>query len=221
MGNEKASKRMIANTGYEATNAIRIGAREIITALNPNAPDGNSYMYAEYSRHGIIAQYNNVTCSADYLTIMRQFAQGIEQQINTVETEIANTNQQAEPITADQCHPHDYAQSLVNQVVAIKASALLPEYRRGDVQLVYVMHGNGAQANPNGNALYCTHLSNGEQARFERYDVQGIIKEIPSWAQDRLAAIHAERDLHSRVNTERNNISEGTGWKPRKCDDAR
>jgi len=185
--------RIIADTGYEVTNAIRIGGREIITAVNQDASDGNIYMVAEYVERGIFSEYSNVIYNADYLSTMRQFAQGIERQIDAVETELANTNQQAEPITADQCHPHDYSQNLVNQVITIKASSLLPEYSRGDVQLVYVTGGNGAQGGARGTAVFCTHLSNGEDTRFERYDVQGIIKEIPAWAQERLAAIQAER----------------------------
>ena len=186
-------KRMVADTGYEVTNAIRIGGCEILTAVNPAAPGGNIYMSAEYVERGIFAEYSNVAYSADYLSIMRLFAQGIERQIAAIEAEHANTNQQAEPITADQCHPHDYAQNLVNEVVAIKASSLLPEYRRGDAQLVYVTGGNGARGNARGSAVFCTHLGNGENTRFERCDVQGIIKEIPTWAQARLAAIQAER----------------------------
>jgi hypothetical protein len=188
------SRRMVADTGYEVRQSIRIGNREILMAENPKAADGNFYMKARYTEHGIICEYSEVFVDSDYLEIMRLFTGSLLEQIEKAAAEISKGAYQPEPITAQDCHPNDYSQSLVGKVVAIKAEALRPEYRRGDMQLVLVDGGNGANANARGNAVFCTHLNDGSRTRFERYDVQGEIKELPAWAAARLDAISAERE---------------------------
>lgn len=124
---------------------------------------------------------------------MRHFTARLNQQIDAVSAEIVLADFQANIITAEQCDPNDYSQDITGEVVVIKASALRPEYRRGDTQLVYVTHGNGAKADPRGNGVYCYHLNNGQQTRFERFEVQGKVKELPAWAKERLAALQAEQ----------------------------
>ena len=156
--------------------------------------DGNFYMKADYADHGLICEYSQVFADSDYLEIMRLFTGSLLEQIEKVAAEIGKGAYQSQPITAQECHPNDYGQSLVGKVVAIKAEVLRPEYRRGDTQLVLVDGGNGANANPHGNAVYCIHLNDGSRTRFERYQVQGEIKELPAWAAARLDTISAERE---------------------------
>jgi len=57
-----------------------------------------------------------------------------------------------------------------------------------------VIGGFGAHANSRGSAVYCTHLNNGEHTRFERYQVLGVVKELPDWAKNNLARLQAEKD---------------------------
>lgn len=188
------SRRMVADTGYEVRQSIRIGNRELLMAENLKVEDGSFYMKAEYTENGLIGEYSQVVVDSDYLEILREFARGLHNQIEKVASEIGKAAYQPEPITARECHPNDYSQSIVGKVVAIKAETLRPEYRRGDMQLVLVDGGNGANANARGNAVFCTHLNDGTRTRFERYDVQGEMKELPPWAAARLDAISAERD---------------------------
>ncbi|MDF1494574.1 hypothetical protein [Caproiciproducens sp. CPB-2] len=188
------SKRMVADTGYEVKQSIQIGNQEILMAENLKAEDGNFYMKAEYTENGLIGEYSQVAVDSDYLEIMREFTKSLHGQIEKVASEIGKAAYQSEPITAKECHPNDYSQSIVGKVVAIKAEALRPEYRRGDRQLILVDGGNGANANARGNAVFCTHLNDGSRTRFERYDVQGEMKELPAWAAARLDAINAERE---------------------------
>ncbi|SBW00445.1 hypothetical protein KL86CLO1_11343 [uncultured Eubacteriales bacterium] len=192
------SRRMVADTGYEVKQSIRIGNSEILMAENPKAEDGNFYMKAEYTENGFIGEYSQVVVDSDYLEIMWEFAKSLHGQIEKVASEIGKAAYQSEPITARECHPNDYRQGIVGKVVAIKAEALRPEYRRGDMQLVLVDGGNGANADARGNAVFCTHLNNGSRTRFERYDVQGEIKELPAWAAEHLDAIRAEREAAKR-----------------------
>jgi len=60
---------------------------------------------------------------------------------------------------------------------------------------VLVTGGNGARANPNGNAVYCTHLNDGKHTRFERYEMLGEVKAefLPLWATEKAAEIQAEK----------------------------
>jgi hypothetical protein len=186
-------KRMVGGTGYEVKQAMQIGGREIIIAENMDEPDGKCYMKAEYSQNGIIGQYDRVINCSDYLSIVEEFIGAIDRQIVNLRGEIGKADYQAKVITAGECYPNDYARDITGEVVAIKASALRAEYRRGDCQMVYVTHGNGAKANPRGNGVYCYHLSDGAQTRFERYDIQGIVKELPPWAEGRLSTIRSAR----------------------------
>lgn len=189
---EQNEKRMVADTGYEVKYAIPIGDREILIAENMNEPDGLFYMKAEYSDNGIIGQYDRCIYSSSYIAIIEELTASLYRQTTALRNEIANYD--PAPITAAQCHPNDYGQSIEGKVVAIKASALRPEYRRGDVQLVYVTGGNGAKANARGSAVYCCHLSDGKHTRYERRDVQGEIMVLPDWATERLEAVKAQID---------------------------
>lgn len=190
--NESKEKRMIADSGYEVKHAIHLGDKELLVAENMKDAGGNFYLVANYTENGLIAEYSNCQVSSDYLEIMQEFTKRLDGQIDKIRAGIGKSDFQAELITAEQCHQHDYGESIVGKVVAIKAEALRPEYRRGDVQLVLVSGGNGAKANPMGNGVYCYHLNNDEHTRFERYDVLGEIMVLPDWAKERLSVIKAE-----------------------------
>ncbi|MDR1320298.1 MAG: hypothetical protein LBK56_02580 [Gracilibacteraceae bacterium] len=191
---EQKEKRMIADTGYEVKQAIHLGDREILLAENMDEPDGQFYMKAEYTDNGLIGQYDRIICSPTYLAIMEEFIGSVDRQIVALRSDFEKTDYRAKPIIAAECHPHDYGQSLVGKVVAIKADVLRPEFRRGDVQMVLVDGGFGAGGGARGSAVFCYHLSDGKHTRFERSDVLGVVKELPDWAKERVAAIKAERE---------------------------
>ena len=54
--------------------------------------------------------------------------------------------------------------------------------------------GNGAKGNPHGRACFCKNLYTGKESRFERYEVEGIVKPecMPECAKERLAEIHKQ-----------------------------
>jgi len=194
---ENTEKRMVADTGYEIKHAIHIGSREILVAENMSDPDGQFYMKAEYSENGIIGQYDRVIYSSSYLAVMDEFNEGISRQIMDVKEGIERSDFQAKPITAAHCYQNDYGQDITGEIVAIEASVLRPEWRRGDCQLVFVTHGGGARANPRSSAVFCYHLSDGKEARYERHQVLGVIKEVPTWAKEQLDFIQALREIDS------------------------
>jgi hypothetical protein len=190
---DSIEKRMVANTGYEVKHAIHIGDREVLVAENMADPDGQFYMKAEYTDNGIIGQYDRIIYSSSYLAVMEEFVGSLDRQAIALREEIGKTDYASSPITTEQCYPHDYGQSIDGKVVVIKAEVLRPEYRRGDRQLVLVDGGNGARGNARGSAVFCYHLHDGRHTRFERHDVLGVIKELPEWAAERMAAIRDER----------------------------
>jgi len=54
------------------------------------------------------------------------------------------------------------------------------------------IHNFGANANARGSAVFCYHLNNGKHTRFERHEVLGVVKELPDWAKERLAAVKSQ-----------------------------
>ena len=136
--------------------------------------------------------------SDDYLDIMEQYAKQILAQCQKVREERAQITVSLDVITADMCHPHSHAETIKGQVVAIKPSALRPEYRTADKQLVFVTGGNGSMANHYGNACFAINLYTGKDVRWERYDVQGIVKDecLPDWAKEKAAVIREQIKNH-------------------------
>ena len=166
---ENKEKRMIGDTGYEVRQSLKIGGNEILLAENLNAEDGQFYLVCNYSENGVICEYKLGMTSDDYLEIMGEFTERVKAEVDKIQAARDALNLPADLFTATDCHPRNYAESIEGQVVVIKSAVFSPEYRRGDMQLVYAVNGNGAGANPRGNAVYCYQLNDGSHTRFERY----------------------------------------------------
>jgi len=204
---ETYETRMLADMGYEIIHTAHIGGREILVAENMGAPDDQRYMKAEYVSYGLIGEYDRIIYTTSYLSVMEEYAACINYQIASVRDEIGRADYQRELFTAAQCYPNDYGQDITGEVVAVKPSSLRPEYRRGDAQLVFVTHGNGAKANPKGGSVFCYHLSDGAEARFERHHILGVVMDLPQWAEDRMGRYRAIRELEAPVRTAPENVA--------------
>ncbi len=183
---EQKEKRMVADTGYEVKQSMRIGGKEILLAENMSAEDNQFYLVATYRERGFLAEYSAAVTGDDYLEAVQEFCERISREAETVRAEQDKLNvPHTAIITKEQCHPHNYGQDLVDKIVAIKAEVLSAEYRRGDFQLIYVTGGNGARADARGSVVFCRHLNSGETTRFDRRDVLGIVnsEHIPHWAK--------------------------------------
>lgn len=189
------NRRMVGDTKYEVKHSIHIGNKEIVFAEDKNADDGMNWFVGNYTSNAIIGEYADCQINDDYIEAMQEFTGRVNTQLEAMKSEIAQSKFNTPVFTAEHCHPNDYGQSIDGKIVAIKASILRPEYRRGNVQLVLVDGGNGSRANPGGNAVFCYHLNDGRHTRFERYDVQGEVKSeyLPQWAKDKAAAIQLEK----------------------------
>lgn len=187
-------KRMISDTGYEVRQVFHINGKEILLAENLKADKSLFYLVCQYVENGVICEYSRAVASDDYLEALRDFTGRIDKEISEIQTERDGLNLPADLFTAEHCHPHKYEESIDGKVIAIKPEVFAPEYRRGDYQLVLVDGGNGSKADARGNAVFCYHLNSGKHTRFERYEVLGVVKELPDWAKESLNRLRGEHD---------------------------
>jgi hypothetical protein len=185
-------KRMVAETGYEVLLSEWVGSKEFIVAENPQADEAERYMAATYERKAFLGKYSEVVVGDEYDDAAQEFEKRVNTARDVIETEIDRRGFPAELFTAEQCVPNSYEQDINKKVVAIKAECLAPEYRRGSEQLMYVTGGFGASRNSRGAAVFCVQLSDGTKARYERYQVLGIVKDLPDWAKQRLDTVKAD-----------------------------
>lgn len=180
-------KRMAEN--YEITQAVRIGGKEVVFGVDET--NAEPYFCAFYTANELFYEYSDCMVSDNFAEMMKLFGERIQQQAGKVLTEQEQANIPLVPLNADDCLPNNYAECIEEKIVAVKTSALAPEYRTANHQLVYVTGGNGAQANARGNACFCINLYSGRHIRWERYDIQGEVKpeKLPEWAKKRLSEI--------------------------------
>lgn len=90
--------------------------------------------------------------------------------------------------TQHDCEQTGYGFSLKNKVVVL-SKAVLPDEHPG--QLFFCTGGNGANPNPIGRSVFLVSLSTGEQSRFWRSDVIGVLKPelLPEEAKLQLSQI--------------------------------
>ena len=182
-------KRMIEN--YEVKTSIHIGGKEIVFAEN-NADD-EPFMVCDCKRDNPfgIEVYDNIAISSDYLTIMLNFSYRLSEQVQRVEAERARRGITNKPLTADDCIKGSRDWNYKNQLVVIRPEKLTPSARTADKQLLLATGGNGCRPDARGTAVFCTNLFTGESARWERYDIAGMINphKMPEWATEKLAAL--------------------------------
>lgn len=95
---------------------------------------------------------------------------------------------------ADDCIETGYDCALHNKVIVLRRSVLPESYRN---QLFFCSGGNGANPNPIGRSVFLTSLSDGEQYRFFRSDVVGVLKPelLPESAKLQLSQIRPPNAL--------------------------
>ncbi|MDR1565052.1 MAG: hypothetical protein LBS74_08860 [Oscillospiraceae bacterium] len=189
---EQKEKRMVADTGYEVLLSEWVGGKEFIVAENPQADETERYMAATYERKAFLGQYFDVVVGDEYDDAAQEFEKRVNTAREVIESELDKRGFPSELFTAEQCVPHSYEQDINKKVVAIKPECLADEYRRGSEQLMYVTGGFGASRNSRGTAVFCVQLSDGTKARYERYQVLGIVKDLPDWAKQRLDTVKAD-----------------------------
>ena len=114
------------------------------------------------------------------------------------ETEKANEQVGANAeLTASDCTPVTWEDSIENKVIAIKGNTLRPEFRHASHQLMLCTGGFGSQANARGRTCYCISLYDGRQTSYYRSDVLGVIEpeKLPEWAQK---GLEKAKEIHEQ-----------------------
>lgn len=182
--------------GYEITQAVSLGDREVVFGVNENAEC--PYLCAFYTDNELFGQYDECLAGDDYAEILDIFAERIHEQGEKFKAERNAVTVPKEKITADMCIPDDSDRCIEGKVVAVNPDVLRPEYRSQDVQLVLCTGGSGAQARSRGSACFCVNLYTGEHCRWERRSILGEIKELPEWAEKRLEAVRNQERISRR-----------------------
>ena len=74
----------------------------------------------------------------NFAEMTKLFGERIQQQAGKVLAEQEKATVPLTPLNADDCFPNSYAECIEGKIVAVKTSALAPEYRTANHQLVYV-----------------------------------------------------------------------------------
>lgn len=104
-------------------------------------------------------------------------------------------------LEAGDCVPGGMDTDLKGKVIAIKADILLPEYRACSHQLLLATGGFGCSPGARGRAVFGTNIYSGEQERWDRSDILGVIAEntLPGWAHEKLERLREPREKESVV----------------------
>ncbi len=178
---ENLEEKRFANN-YEITQSFRIGEVEIVFGEDKTCD--MPYFCAVYIDREIIGEYTDALVSNGYVELAQVFAQRIAQRAEQLQKETEALGELAEPFPVENCYPHSYSENLEGKIVCMKSSALRPEFRNQTNQLYLVRSGSGASPNSRGRAMFCSNLYNGKKGRWNREDVQGVVREeaVPKWA---------------------------------------
>ena len=170
---------------YEIKHSMHIGETEVVIGIDMKAPDKMYYMVADYENNGIIASYNNVLVSDDYVEIAGIYTDRIKEQIDKLK--LSEKDVPKSIITSDMCDTIT-DRDLENEIIVIMPQVFRPEYRNQTHQIFLCTGGNGARPDARGSAVFGDYIYSGKHARFERVDVLGILKKehYPEWLKAKL-----------------------------------
>ena len=175
---------------YAITQELCIGDKTVVFGEKPDGYESNRYLCAYHQMILFYASYIEIE-TGSYLDMMDVFTTRVKGQIENARETLKQINVPLEVITPEMCYPHDLSQDLNGKVIAIKPEVLRPECQHAVSQLGYVTGGFGASRNARGSAVFLKKLYGMEDTRFERSDIQGVVKPecLPEWAKQNLEQI--------------------------------
>lgn len=178
---------------YTIIKAMQIGEKELVIGENMNAADGNYYMTANYESNELFERYTNVVCSCDYVKVAAVFAQRLTEEVSRLQ--IGRCDMCMNILNENDCIPVGN-ETLTGKIIVLKPDILSPEYRNEHYQIMRCTGGNGARADGLGTSIFCTELYTGENMKYRRASVLGILKEdcYPAWLTD---ILDFEKDLNN------------------------
>lgn len=189
-------KRMAGD--FHIIQSMFIGDKEVVIGENPSALPGHRYMCALGTHNALFNQFTDVLESDDYPAIVQIYTQRVTEQNEKVRAETERMEKQGidlAPITTDGCQVITADDDLNGKVIVIKPDVLRQEYRVPTHQLKLCLGGFGASPHSRGSAVFCADLYSGQKARFERWDVLGVLEPeaLPEWAKRGLATIQRQQ----------------------------
>ena len=176
----------IRKTGdYTITNSMKIGSREVVLGENMDDKDGRFYFVADFESNEIFERYTNAFVSNDYVEMVGMFAERITEEIEKLKSNRNDLSMNL--ITKDNCIPINN-ETFVGKIIVIRPQSLSPEYRNEQYQIVRCTGGNGAKADGLGISVFCKEIFTGEEMKYRRASVMGILKEehYPDWLKIKL-----------------------------------
>ena len=131
---------------YEITQAVRIGGKEVVFGMDET--NAEPYFCAFYTANELFYEYSDCMVGDNFAEMMKLFGERIQQQAGKVLAEQEQASVPLAPLTPGDCFPNSYSECIEGKIVAVKTSALAPEYRTANHQLVYVTGGNGTGKRP-------------------------------------------------------------------------
>ena len=187
--------------GCAVLHAIRIDGAEQIVAENESY--FRLYEGRRISSLGI-DEYTMVFENIDYLKSMREFTRRINVALDGLGLERVYRGSpifEDYPLTTEDCVSDGMGADLTGKVVAAKTEVLSPEYRTCSHQLMLANGGFGCSPNSRGQAVYAANLYSGEENRWNRSDILGVVAEdsLPAWAQEKLIKLRNPVDRESVI----------------------
>jgi hypothetical protein len=174
---------------YTERFSVALAGREVFLAVDKTDDAPYLVCTAKWDNPLGVTEYLDGAVSADYLEAMREFVDRVDGLLITLEQERAAFPTIQPKLTAADCIPNRFDESLTGKLVVIKPEVLSSEYQTADHQLKIVQGGFGANTDARGKAVFCKDLYSGKETRFERYDIAGVIDpvKLPEWAKKKLA----------------------------------
>ncbi len=148
---------------------------------SPEASEDERYMCSYCTTNEIISQYSGVMVSGDYTEILALYQDRIREETEKLREELSMPEREGiddRPVTNEGFVPVSYDDELKGKVIVIRPDVLKREYQRATRQYQLCTGGFGASPNSRGSACFCTNIYNGQESRFERRDVLGIVNEV-------------------------------------------
>lgn len=201
---ESEEKRMLYDSqretiqGYEIRESVRIDGKDYVLAENPNAVQ--PYVTWQRRENDIMASYENGHYYGNFLEAMIDFTERIRQDAQYLLDYYKEHGIEVVPFSEDVCIKGSKQKDYKGQFVVIKASALAPEFRARENQIYKALDGNGCSPAALGTKVYCMSIFNGEEERWRREDIAGIVDpaKLPEKFRERMALMETrskESDL--------------------------
>lgn len=185
--------------GWEVFDSFLVGDQEVIVGFDASAIK-NKYLvsYVRKDNDFGMEEYFESIGTDEYLEAMSLYSRRTADQVKKTQDERDKIGI-TEVIGLDACMSIADL-NLENMVVVIRPELLRPEYQTADRQIMIATGGAGCRADSLGTSVFVTYLYSGEQGRFNRAHILGVIKpeRIPDWAKSKLGELRNEKQVPIR-----------------------